>query len=91
MQMLSPGKGETHRAYWRMYNAAQFAMPRTMVYDFAAGRAGEHAHAFLHDWCVASACVKTTKFKCSFDIDGFRRNHGAASRLRMNVAQAVPD
>ncbi|MBB3009847.1 transposase [Cupriavidus alkaliphilus] len=38
VQMLSPGKGKTHRAYLWAYTATQFADLRAVVYDFADRR-----------------------------------------------------
>jgi len=50
VQMLNPGKGKTHRAYLWAYTSTQFADVRAVVYEFAEGRSGEHARAFLGDW-----------------------------------------
>ena len=47
VQMLSPGKGKTHRAYLWAYTSTQFSELRAVVYDFAESRAGAHARAFL--------------------------------------------
>lgn len=35
VQMLSPGKGKTHRAYLWAYTSTQFSDLRAVVYDFA--------------------------------------------------------
>ncbi|MDR5825958.1 IS66-like element ISBcen19 family transposase, partial [Caballeronia sp. LZ043] len=43
VQMLSPGKGKTHRAYLWAYTSTQFSELRAVVYDFAESRAGAHA------------------------------------------------
>jgi transposase len=56
VQMLSPGKGKTHRAYLWAYTATQFSDLRAVVYDFADSRAGEHARAFLDDWRGKLVC-----------------------------------
>ena len=50
VQMLSPGKGKTHRAYLWAYTPTHFSELRAVVYDFADSRAGEHARTFLAGW-----------------------------------------
>jgi transposase len=48
--VLAPGTGKTQRAYLWAYAAAVTQPIKAVVYDFAAGRSGEHARAFLgHD------------------------------------------
>ena len=48
--VLAPGNGKTHRAYLWAYTAATSEQLKAVVYDFTAGRSGEHAWVFLgHD------------------------------------------
>jgi transposase len=54
--MLAPGKGHTHRAYLWSYGTTQFDVIRAVVYDFAEGRAGRHAKAFLEGWRGTLVC-----------------------------------
>lgn len=66
VQMLSPGKGKTHRAYLWAYSATQFADLRAVVYDFADSRAGEHARTFLGDWQGKLVCDDYGGYKAGF-------------------------
>ncbi|MFJ1257155.1 IS66 family transposase, partial [Cupriavidus sp. CuC1] len=66
VQMLSPGKGKTHRAYLWAYTATQFADLRAVVYDFADSRAGEHARTFLGDWQGKLVCDDYGGYKAGF-------------------------
>ncbi|MGF6658701.1 transposase [Paraburkholderia atlantica] len=56
VQMLSPGKGKTHRAYLWAYTPTHYSELRAVVYDFADSRAGEHARAFLAGWQGKLVC-----------------------------------
>jgi transposase len=66
VQMLSPGKGKTHRAYLWAYTPTQFSSLRAVVYDFAASRAGEHARTFLNEWHGKLVCDDYGGYKASF-------------------------
>lgn len=66
VQMLSPGKGKTHRAYLWAYTATQFAGLRAVVYDFADSRAGEHARTFLGDFQGNLVCDDYGGYKAGF-------------------------
>lgn len=66
VQMLSPGKGKTHRAYLWAYATTQYASLKAVVYDFADSRAGEHARAFLGDWQGKLVCDDYSGYKNSF-------------------------
>lgn len=66
VQMLSPGKGKTHRAYLWAYAATQFAELKAVVYEFADSRAGEHARAFLGDWQGKLVCDDFSGYKAGF-------------------------
>ncbi|MDB5931516.1 MAG: transposase [Polaromonas sp.] len=50
VQMLKPGNGKTHRAYFWAYAPGAFEDLKAVVYDFCESRAGLHARAFLGDW-----------------------------------------
>ncbi|MDP9652037.1 IS66 family transposase [Paraburkholderia caledonica] len=66
VQMLSPGKGKTHRAYLWAYTSTQFSDLRGVVYDFADSRAGAHARAFLEGWRGKLVCDNYGGYKASF-------------------------
>jgi hypothetical protein len=66
VQMLSPGKGKTHRAYLWAYAPTQFSDLRAVVYDFADSRAGEHARTFLESWQGKLVCDDYSGYKASF-------------------------
>jgi transposase len=66
VQMLSPGKGKTHRAYLWAYTATQFTDLRAVVYDFAESRAGEHARNFLGEWKGKLVCDDYGGYKAGF-------------------------
>ncbi|MCU5787430.1 putative transposase [Alcanivorax marinus] len=64
--MLAPGKKKTHRAYVWAYCSTPFADLKATVYDFAPGRAGEHARAFLGDWRGKLVCDDYAGYKAGF-------------------------
>ena len=66
VQMLSPGKKKTHRAYLWAYASTRFSPLRAVVYDFAESRAGEHARTFLGDWRGSLVCDNYSAYKKSF-------------------------
>lgn len=66
VQMLSPGKGKTHRAYLWAYTPTQFSNLRAVVYDFAGSRAGEHARTFLEGWHGKLVCDDYGGYKALF-------------------------
>jgi transposase len=66
VQMLSPGKGKTHRAYLWAYTPTYYSELRTVVYDFADSRAGEHARAFLAGWQGKLVCDDYSGYKAGF-------------------------
>jgi hypothetical protein len=57
--MLKPGLKRTHRSYLWAYGTTTFDPELIVVYDFAEGRGGEHARAFLGDWKVRSPATTT--------------------------------
>ncbi|WP_429498055.1 IS66 family transposase [Robbsia andropogonis] len=68
VQMLSPGKGKTHRAYLWAYTSTQFADVRAVVYEFADGRCGEHARAFLGKWRGKLVVDDYSGYKAGFKL-----------------------
>ena len=64
--MLAPGKGKTHRAYIWSYSSTAFDSLRAVVYDFADGRAGAHAQAFLEGWSGKLVCDDYAGYKALF-------------------------
>jgi len=66
VSMLAPGKKKTHRAYVWTYCSTPFADLKATVYDFAPGRAGEHARAFLGDWRGKLVCDDYAGYKAGF-------------------------
>ncbi|KVK85506.1 IS66 family transposase [Burkholderia sp. MSMB1498] len=68
VQMLSPGKGKTHRAYLWAYSTTPFADLKAVVYDFAGSRAGEHARKFMGAWCGKLMCDDYSGYKAGFEL-----------------------
>ena len=66
VQMLSPGKKKTHRAYVWAYASTNFSDVKGVVYDFAPSRSGEHARAFLKAWQGKLVCDDFAGYKESF-------------------------
>jgi len=56
MPMLKPGLKQTHRSYLWAYGTTAFDPEQMVVYDFAEGRGGQHARAFLGDWRGSLVC-----------------------------------
>ena len=68
VQMLSPGKGRMHRAYLWAYTSTQFADVHGVVYEFAEGRSGEHARAFLGNWRGKLVVDDFSGYKAGFKL-----------------------
>ena len=77
--VLAPGKGKTQRAYLWAYAAARSEPIKAVVYDFAPGRSGEHARAFLgHEperqerdqrpWTGLLVCDDFSGYKALFEL-----------------------
>jgi transposase len=64
--MLVPGKGKTHRAYVWVYGTTAYDPLQAVVYDFAEGRAGEHARRFLTGWKGQLVCDDFKGYKALF-------------------------
>jgi len=67
--MLKPGLGRTHRAYLWSYGTTQFDQLAAVVYDFAEGRSGKHAQAFLNGWSGKLVCDDYSGYKALFERD----------------------
>jgi transposase len=65
--MLKPGLGRTHRAYLWSYATSEYDELKTVVYDFADGRAGAHAREFLGDWSGKLVCDDYSGYKALFE------------------------
>jgi transposase len=92
VQMLSPGKGKTHKAYLWAYSATQFADLRAVVYDFADSRAGEHARTFLGKWRGKLMCDDYSGYKAGFQQgcpkSGASHTHAGSSSNSMPTTRA---
>jgi transposase len=64
--MLKPGLGRTHRAYLWSYGTTEYYELPIVIYDFAEGRAGAHARAFLGDWSGKLVCDDYAGYKALF-------------------------
>lgn len=64
--MLAPGKKKTHKAYLWAYATTPYAGLKAVIYDFAAGRGGQHARDFLGDWQGKLICDDYGGYKQSF-------------------------
>jgi len=54
--MLKPGLKRTHRSYLWAYGTTAFDAEQIVIYDFAEGRGGDYARAFLGDWKGQLVC-----------------------------------
>jgi transposase len=54
--MLKPGLKRTHRSYLWAYGTTAFDPDQIVLYDFAEGRGGDYARAFLGDWKGQLVC-----------------------------------
>lgn len=79
--MLKPGHGKTHRAYLWAYGTTQHEAIRAVVYDFAEGRAGSHARAFLEGWQGTLVCDDYGGYKALFE-SGAVREAGCMAHAR---------
>ena len=64
--MLKPGLGRTHRAYLWSYSSSEYDELPMVLYDFADGRAGSHARAFLGQWSGKLVCDDYSGYKALF-------------------------
>src|SRR5260370_11560330 len=80
VQMLSPGKGKTHRAYLWAYSTTQFADLRAVVYDFADSRAREHARTFLGNWRGNLVCDDYSAHQARFQLRVTQIGHADLAR-----------
>jgi len=64
--MLKPGLGRTHRAYLWSYSSSEYDELPMVLYDFADGRAGSYARAFLGQWSGKLVCDDYSGYKALF-------------------------
>jgi transposase len=50
VQLLTPGRGKTKRAYMWVYRTTDFVTQRAVLFDFTLGRGGEHPRRVLEDF-----------------------------------------
>ena len=86
--MLAPGKGKTHKAYIWSYGTTQFDPIKAVVYEFAEGRAGSHAKAFLDGWCGTLVCDDYSGYKALFK-DGDVIEAGCMAHAPAQVPRVV--
>ena len=65
--MLDPGAKKTKRAYIWSYATPSFEPLQGVVYDFADGRGGKHAEAFLGEWRGTLVCDDYSGYKALFE------------------------
>jgi transposase len=63
VQVLDPGAGKTKRAHLWTYASTKLAPIKAVVYDFADGRAGEHAQLFVGCWRGTIVCDGYSGYK----------------------------
>ena len=68
--MLVPGNGKTRKAYIWSYSTSPYDPLRAVIYDFADGRAGHHARAFLGGWKGKLVCDDYAGYKALFEKNG---------------------
>jgi transposase len=66
MPTLRPGLKKTHRSYLWAYGTTAYDPDPIILYDFAVGRSGEHARAFLGDWRGRLVCDDFSGYKALF-------------------------
>ena len=67
MPTLRPGLKRAHRSYLWAYGTTPYDPDPIVVYDFAVGRSGEHARAFLGAWRGRLVCDDFSGYKALFD------------------------
>src|ERR1700688_2567077 len=65
--MLKPALGRTHAAYLWSYSSSEYDDLQAVIYDFADGRGGAHAQAFLGDWTGKLVCDDYAGYKALFN------------------------
>ncbi len=66
MPTLRPGLKKTHRSYLWAYGTTVYDGDPVVIYDFAVGRSGEHARAFLGEWRGKLVCDDFSGYKALF-------------------------
>ncbi len=95
--MLKPGLGRTHRAYLWSYSSSEYDQLQMVIYDFADGRGGIHAQAFLGSWRGKLVCDDYAGYKALFDrgiievgcmAHARRKLHDLYANHRSEIAEA---
>ena len=82
MPTLRPGLKKTHRSYLWAYGTTPYDPDPIVLYDFAVGRSGEHARAFLGDWRGKLVCDDFSGYKALFVGDGAVTEIGCMAHAR---------
>jgi len=67
MPNLRPGLKKTHRSYLWAYGTTPYDPDPIVIYDFAVGRSGEHARAFMGAWRGKLVCDDFSGYKALFE------------------------
>jgi transposase len=67
MPTLRPGLKKTHRSYLWAYGTTAYDPDPIVIYDFAVGRSGKHARAFLGAWRGKLVCDDFSGYKALFE------------------------
>jgi transposase len=82
MPTLRPGLKKTHRSYLWAYGTAVYDADPIVIYDFAVGRSGEHARAFLGEWRGKLVCDDFSGYKALFVGDRPATEVGCTAHAR---------
>jgi transposase len=82
MPTLRPGLKKTHRSYLWAYGTTAFDPDPVVIYDFAVGRSGEHARAFLGEWHGKLVCDDFSGYKALFVGDRPATEVGCTAHAR---------
>jgi transposase len=82
MPTLRPGLKKTHRSYLWAYGTTGYDPDPVVIYDFAVGRSGEHARAFLGEWRGKLVCDDFSGYKALFVGDRASTEVGCTAHAR---------
>ena len=84
---LDPGSGKTKKAYLWAYRSNDLEPgPKIVVFDYQAGRSGEHARQFLGTWQGHLLVDDYTGYKACFPVNANKHRlarNWAAGRIRV--------
>jgi len=89
MPTLQPGLGKTHRSYLWAYGTTSYDPDPIVVYDFSAGRSGEHARAFLSGWAGHLVCDDFSGYKKLFKLPEPMTEVGCLAHARRKFADIL--